>query len=752
MDHKRQANYRGPDLKLYIRDVRDRQGKKRPITVRSWATVKDVKDTIQQLIHVQASAQRLYFGPLLTSGKELPNHRTLHDAGIHRSGETLLLDIKGSNTSPDGSMSSLLSNSKDLCISSSMLDSTPKALRNLVQEARRGFALGLKPDMALEGSGGTYFLHDSRKNKIGVFKPADEEPYADNNPRGYLRQQPGDSLREGIVPGEACIREVAAYLLDHGGFAGVPMTTLAEARHPAFNSNGSKLNVSQGGAAIGAHSFVPPNSPAPHSSALKKAGSFQEFVRCECTIDDVSPSKISVEEIHKIAILDIRIMNADRNAANLLIRRRTDNSLELVPIDHGYCLRSVCDVSWMDWCWLDWPQLKEPLSETHRKYVENLDIEADAQMLRERLNICEEAVDYFRASSALLKAGVAAGLTLYDIAILCCRNDNLAEVPSMMEKLFDMAAELAHVAVENERYHHTAASRALVEQLCPTRRRCSMLGSAIPMHSHQNRMYKSASSGEFLTIAHRNTSDNSLSNQESPGMIQSSASDTSSDAGDQDASEEKEDCEEWAAKVIADVSMDQITPIVRPHRSVSIASDDASSDSDSKNGFWCVPPGAADDKADSEDGSVAWSTDQSPRNSFLASWSFDNDNLIDDHDDFDEYDARDYQVGSKFKTPTVTFAETTEKSFLPPATVSVSGLKSLPPALKHQESVMTRSKSYSGLSDKARPRNCKDFPLFNKCNQEDTYKKYFHKFIDLVIVRETTAALHHSRHGNNTEY
>jgi hypothetical protein len=171
-------------------------------------------------------------------------------------------------------------------------------------------------------------------------------------------------------------------------------------------------------------------------------------------MDDLSPSKICADEVHKIAILDIRIMNADRNTANLLCRRREDNSLELVPIDHGYSLRSIADVSWMDW-----PQLKEvnivkqrflatssmcfrvqsltvtmclllqPLSEKSKNYVLKLDIDADINILKEKLNICQEAVDYFRSSSKLLQEGVKAGLTLYDIAIMCCRNDDLGEIP-----------------------------------------------------------------------------------------------------------------------------------------------------------------------------------------------------------------------------------------------------------------------------------------------------------------------------------
>jgi len=361
MDRK-ELPFRGPDLKLFVRDVRDRLRKKRAITVRSWSTIKDVKDAIQQTFHIPPQSQRLYFGPLLTSGGELPNHRTLHDAGIYRSGETLLLDIKDRNLVGSPALPSLYSfrssDGNDVCISTSMMDLTPKNLRSLVQEARRGFALGLKPEFILDGSAGSYFLHDARKNRISVFKPADEEPYAENNPRGYLNQ-PGQSmsLRQGVVPGEACIREVAAYLLDHGGLSGVPMTTLAEARHPAFNTNGARLTVAAGGAAVGSHS-ISANSPV-ESQTKKKAGSFQEYIRSECTMDDISPSKISVEEVQKIAILDIRILNADRNSANLLVRRRPDNSLELVPIDHGYCLRSVSDVSWMDWCWLDWPQLKQ---------------------------------------------------------------------------------------------------------------------------------------------------------------------------------------------------------------------------------------------------------------------------------------------------------------------------------------------------------------------------------------------------------
>ncbi len=77
--------------------------------------------------------------------------------------------------------------------------------------------------------------------KVGVFKPANEEPFAENNPRGYVPHHRGaapsssssssdasggdgggECLRQGIRPGELCHREVAVFLLDRDGFSSFP--------------------------------------------------------------------------------------------------------------------------------------------------------------------------------------------------------------------------------------------------------------------------------------------------------------------------------------------------------------------------------------------------------------------------------------------------------------------------------------------------------------------------------------------------
>lgn len=263
MSHSNRLSNNDPssiDLKVFIKDVHDAQGRKRPLTVRPWASVKDVKDQLTKHLHIPASSQCIYFGPLLSSAKELPNHRTLQDAGVYRNGETLLLEIKGTsggiqNLKITPNSISSLRNRNDICVSSSTLDLCPKSLQRLVQQSRRGLALGLKPALAPDGSGGSYFLSDARKKRVGVFKPADEEPFAENNPRGYVphdnSSSPGENcgewLRQGIRPGELCLREVAAYLLDHDGFSGVPMTTLAEARHPALHTAGQHWTLSEAG-------------------------------------------------------------------------------------------------------------------------------------------------------------------------------------------------------------------------------------------------------------------------------------------------------------------------------------------------------------------------------------------------------------------------------------------------------------------------------------------------------------------------
>ena len=122
---------------------------------------------------------------------------------------------------------------------------------------------------------------------------------------------------------------------------------IAECRHSAFNN----------GATDGATLPV-------------KRGSLQEFIYYDELVSDLNPKKFPVHEVHKIAILDIRLLNLDRNDANILVKyEHTDPppgvawedhepQVHLIPIDHGYCMPSTLEVGWCDWVWYEWPQSK----------------------------------------------------------------------------------------------------------------------------------------------------------------------------------------------------------------------------------------------------------------------------------------------------------------------------------------------------------------------------------------------------------
>ncbi|KAK1321468.1 hypothetical protein QJS10_CPA03g00882 [Acorus calamus] len=82
---------------------------------------------------------------------------------------------------------------------------------------------------------------------IAVFKPIDEEPMAENNPRGLPVSLDGEGLKRGTRVGEGALREVAAYLLDHPksgrrtflngdvGFSGVPPTVMVRCSQSGFD-------------------------------------------------------------------------------------------------------------------------------------------------------------------------------------------------------------------------------------------------------------------------------------------------------------------------------------------------------------------------------------------------------------------------------------------------------------------------------------------------------------------------------------
>ena len=104
----------------------------------------------------------------------------------------------------------------------------------MIEDIWKGFNYNLIPKLTDDGTSGAYRFRNEEKENIAIFKPIDEEPFAPNNPRGHLGPFGSQTFRPGVLSGESCIREVAAFMLDHGNFSGVPMTTFVEVVHPSL--------------------------------------------------------------------------------------------------------------------------------------------------------------------------------------------------------------------------------------------------------------------------------------------------------------------------------------------------------------------------------------------------------------------------------------------------------------------------------------------------------------------------------------
>lgn len=428
---RRRGHASSHSLSLYLKDAVDDDpfiGKPRLLNFRSWTTIKTIKDELSSRLHIPTGQQRLFF-----RGKELKNKYSLQDCGVYRNGDVLQFSVR-----PTGEQNPLAASNCFLESYSAGTIKCPKSLRRAMLQAKRAMHLGLVPSLALEGTGGTYFLPNSQGTFVACFKPQDEEAFAVNNPRGSAwggAALPGNdtalSVRHGIRPGEACVREVAAYVLDKKSFAGVPETTLVECAHAKFSYHDRRV--------------------------IPKLGSLQTYIPSVGVAEDFSCSTFPAAQVHKVAMLDIRLLNCDRNAANLLIRDGQRGHVELVPVDHGFCLPDVLNIGWCDWCWLDWPQVKEPLDEETARYIrEDVDPERDVEVLRQKLSLPEPCLVLVRMAGMLLKTGVEAGLTLHEVASLVVRHDLESSIPSQLELAHRRAHQLAQIATSSVRYQSPA--------------------------------------------------------------------------------------------------------------------------------------------------------------------------------------------------------------------------------------------------------------------------------------------------------
>ncbi|GFP95305.1 phosphatidylinositol 4-kinase gamma 6 [Phtheirospermum japonicum] len=229
-----------------------------------------------------------------------------------------------------------------------------------------------------------------------------------------------NDLSGSVRVGETGFREVAAYLLDYDHFANVPPTALVKITHSIFNVNdgvnGNKLK---------------------NKKLVSKIASFQKYMRHDFDASDHGTSSFPVSAVHRIGILDVRILNTDRHAGNLLVRKLDDvgrfGQVELIPIDHGLCLPESLEDPYFEW--IHWPQASIPFSDDELDYIKNLDPVRDSEMLRSELPMIREAcLRVLFLCTIFLKEAASFGLCLAEIGEMMSREFRSGEEePSELE-------------------------------------------------------------------------------------------------------------------------------------------------------------------------------------------------------------------------------------------------------------------------------------------------------------------------------
>jgi len=207
--------------------------------------------------------------------------------------------------------------------------------QEVVRQAERAIDQGVYPTRIAQGSSGSYFVKDENRATIGVFKPKNEEPYGQLNPKWtkWMHKTccPCCFGRDCLIPNQGYLSEAGASTVDTKlGLNIVPKTKVVQLVSETFNYNAidrakskTKKYTSERFPAVGKRFHrigLPP-----------KVGSMQTFVKdykdaeywlrkFESEPLQSTTSDEYQHQFEKLVVLDYIIRNTDRGNDNWLIR------------------------------------------------------------------------------------------------------------------------------------------------------------------------------------------------------------------------------------------------------------------------------------------------------------------------------------------------------------------------------------------------------------------------------------------------
>lgn len=354
-------------------------------------------------------------------------------AAVPRKPTPVELPLASGDATISANSSTELDRTRGLCSELNSFLEDPE-FANLVLRAEQAMEIGVLPERITQGSSGSYFVKDSKRNIIGVFKPKSEEPYSQLNPKWtkYVHKVccPCCFGRGCLLPNQGYLSEAGAYLVDAKLQLGiVPKTKVVWFVSETFNYSAIDRAKSRGKKY--ALEKVPKVGRKFHRIGLPpKVGSFQLFMKDYKEAEywlrkfeaEPLPENIRKQfqtQFERLVVLDYIIRNTDRGNDNWLIKykkkkyaKKVENEesnwidgkeilIKIAAIDNGLAFPFKHPDEWraypFHWAWL--PQAKVPFSEETRNLI--LPYISDMNFVQD---LCEDLYELFKMDKGFDRA------------------------------------------------------------------------------------------------------------------------------------------------------------------------------------------------------------------------------------------------------------------------------------------------------------------------------------------------------------
>uniref|UniRef100_A0A914BW04 Phosphatidylinositol 4-kinase type 2 n=1 Tax=Acrobeloides nanus TaxID=290746 RepID=A0A914BW04_9BILA len=189
------------------------------------------------------------------------------------------------------------------------------------------------PQLICEGSSGSYYVFDQKGQKLAVFKPKDEEPFAPGNPKWPKFFQRVLCIccfgRACLIPNIGYLAETAASIIDERlELHVVPKTRIVKLKSPTFNYRKWFYRFIS-------PSYFKEGSYQLYVDGYRQAGEvLREWETNENALTE-EERRVFIEKFQRMCVLDYVIRNTDRHDDNWLIRHVPGKDMKIAAIDNG---------------------------------------------------------------------------------------------------------------------------------------------------------------------------------------------------------------------------------------------------------------------------------------------------------------------------------------------------------------------------------------------------------------------------------